>query len=194
MLGWVMRVAILLAAVVLLVTTNALLAGAKVAIEFDRAFDFAPVQTWAWNPDGPGDVRMARSRDDDPEAMQQKAEPIILDAVAYEMGRRRLQAASANPDVLITYYLLLTNNVSAQTVGDFVPATPEWGLPPLIPATQSFKVVNEGGLVLDVSAQGRVVWRGAARAKIDIEATAKQSEALLRDAVHDLLRRFPPRR
>ena len=133
-----------------------------VKVEFDKTFDFKPVKTWAWNPQQPGEVKMARTREDDPEAMRKRAEPIILDAVAAEMTRRSMQPAKAEPDVIVTYYLLLTTSMSAQTMGQFLPATTGWGLPPFAPATQSLEMMNRGSLVLDISAKGTVVWRGLA--------------------------------
>ncbi len=60
------------------------LEGVDVNVEHDKAFDFKSVRTWAWNPKRPGDVMMARTQDDDPEAMKRRAEPLILDAVATE--------------------------------------------------------------------------------------------------------------
>ena len=162
-----------------------------VRVDFDKAFNFKPVRTWGWNPNGPGDVKMARTPDDDPEAARRQAEPIILDAVAAELTRRGLTQAS-NPDVFVTYYLLLTMGQSAQTMGQFLPTTPEWGLPPFAPQTTSLEIVNQGSVVLDISAKGEVVWRGIAQAKVKMDADEKKREALLREAVRDLLRRFPP--
>ena len=184
------RIAITTAVVLLSIGTTA--AGVDVKVDFDKAFDFSGVSTWAWNPDGPGEVRMARTKDDDPEAMRKRVEPIVTEAVMGEMTRRGLRHAVSAPAVLVTYYLLLTTTVSAQTVGQFVPATPEWGLPPFVPATQSLRVMNQGSLVLDVSAGGRVIWRGVANARIKLEADDRRREALIREAVRDLLRRFPP--
>jgi hypothetical protein len=164
-----------------------------VKVDYDKTFDFTKVKTWAWNAEQPGDVKMARTQEDDPEAMRQRAQPIILDAVGTEMGRRGLQAATAAPDVTAFYYLLLTTSVSAQVIGQFAPTTFEWGLPPIAGATQSFKVVNQGSLVLDISSAGRVVWRGVARAQIKMDADSRKRESLIREAARDLVKRFPPR-
>jgi hypothetical protein len=142
---------------------------------------------------GAGDVVMGRTPDDNPEAMKRRAEPWILDAVATAMASRKLQQATADPDVILTYYLLLTTGTSAQTMGQFLPATTAWGLPPFAPATQSLQVMNQGSLVLDLSAKGTVVWRGVAQAQIKLDADDKKREALLREGVRDLLRRFPPK-
>ena len=167
------------------------LAGVDVRAEFDKKYDFKSVRTWAWNPEGPGQVRMARTPDDDPEAMRKRAEPIIVDAVTAEMTRLGLKAGSYAPDVFVTYYLLLTIGANAQTLGQFVPSTPEWGLPPFAPATQSLTIMNQGSLVLDVRSKEAIVWRGVAQAKLNTDTDAKKREEVLRESVRDLLRRFP---
>jgi hypothetical protein len=169
------------------------LEGVKVQIDHDKTFDFKPMRTWAWNPQGAGDVKMARTQEDDPGAMKRKAEPWILDAVAIEMKRRGLQPAESQPDLTVTYYMLLTTSMNAQTMGQFLPATVSWGLPPFAQATQSLEMMNQGALVLDLSAKGNVVWRGVAQAKIDFESTDKKREALVREGVRDLLKRYPPK-
>ena len=168
------------------------LAGVTVRVEFDKKFDFKPVRTWAWNPQGAGDVKMARTPNDDPEAMKRRAEPWIMDEVATGMASRKMQQATAEPDLLLTYYLLLSITGSAQTMGQFLPGTTAWGLPPFAPATQSLQVMNQGSLVLDLSAKGEVVWRGVAQAQIKLDSDDKKREALIREGVRDLLRRFPP--
>lgn len=179
---------------VLSLTVEATLARVDVKIDFDKAFDFKAVRSWGWSPAGPGSVRMARTAADDPEAMTRNVEPIIVDALTSEMARRGLPQAPSEPDLFVTYYLLLTTNIQAQTLGQFLPATSEWGLPPFAPATQSFRILNQGALVLDLSAKGAVVWRGVAQAHIKMDVEWKKRETLLRAAVKDLLRRYPPKR
>jgi hypothetical protein len=183
--AWVSVAAILLA--------GATASAVDVKVEFDKTFDFKAVRTWSWNPEGPGDVKMARTPDDDPEAMRKQAEPLIVNAVAAEMGNRGLALAAAAPDLLVTYYLLLTTSAASQTMGQFLPGTTVWGLPPFAPATQSLQVMNRGSLVLDLSAKQQVVWRGVAQAQITIDSDDKKRAALIREAVRDLLRRFPRR-
>ena len=136
-------------------TPTALLARVKVNINFDKKFDFKPVRTWAWNPGEPGQIMMGRTAEDDPKAAQKLAEPIILQEVASELTKRGLTAATGQPDVTVTYYLLLTTSINAQTVGQFLPATLDWGLPPFPQATQSLKVMNAGSLVTRFQLQGR---------------------------------------
>jgi hypothetical protein len=170
------------------------LEGVDVRVEHDKAFNFAAVKTWAWNAKGAGNVIVARTQEDDAEEMKRTAEPWILDAVETEMMRRGLQRAASEPDLTLIYYLLLNTNMSTQTVGQFLPATAAWGLPPFAPATQSMKVMNQGSLVLDLSAKDVVVWRGVAQARVSLGIDDKKREALLREGVRDLLKRYPPKR
>jgi hypothetical protein len=170
-----------------------LMARVKVQVNYDKKFDFKPVRTWAWNPSGPGQLMMARTADDDKEAARKMAEPIILEGVASELAKRGLTAATGQPDLTVTYYLLLTSGVDAQYMGQFLSATPEWGLPPFPPATQSFKATNNGALVIDFNAKNDIVWRGIAQAQLDIGIDLKKREAVLREGIRDLIKRFPPK-
>ena len=162
-----------------------------VKIDHDKAFDFKGAQTWTWNAH-PGDVKMARTQEDDPEAMQKIAEPVIMSAVSDEMARRGLKQ-SPGASLVVTYYLLLSTATSAQTIGQFLPATTQWGVPPYNAATQSLEMMNHGALVLDMSAKNVIVWRGVADAKIKRESESVNREELIREAVRDLLRKFPPK-
>ncbi len=166
----------------------------KVRAQFDEKFDFTQVRTWAWNDTGAGDVKMARTADDDPEAVKKTAEPVIRDAVATETAARGLKAAdSSAPDIEITYYLLLGIGTQSQYMGQFLPTTGEWGIPPISGATQSYSVVEQGSLVLDLSAKDEVVWRGIAQAQIKPGTSLQKRETLLREAVRDLLKQYPPK-
>jgi hypothetical protein len=166
----------------------------KVTIDHDPNFAFKGVKTWDWNPAGRGQVKMARTQTDDPDAMQRRAEPIITDAVTKEMTARGLSQASGQPaDVLVTYYLLLTTNMSTQQAGQFLPIVANWGLPPFPMATTSIKVMNRGSLVLDLSAKDAVVWRGVAQAEVEMDSKEQQRETKIRSAVRDLLKKFPPK-
>ena len=183
---------VILAAAMALVL-GASVEGVDVRVEFEKKFDFKPVRTWAWNTEGAGRVIMARSSSDDAEAAKKVAEPLIVDAVTTEIMKRGLQPATSAADLTVTYYLLLSTNMTAQTMGQFLPATTAWGLPPFAPATQSLQMMNQGSLVLDLKAGSEIVWRGVAQAKISFDATEKKREALLREAVRDLLKRYPPK-
>jgi hypothetical protein len=184
-----------LAAAGIVLSTPVVLARVDVKVQFDEKFDFKQVSTWSWQAGDKGQVLMARSADDDAKASQALAEPFIVDAVAKEMVNRKMKpaASAAEADVTAFYYLLLTTTMNAQEMGQFFSANVHWRLPNFPAATQSLEMMNAGTLVLDLSAKGNLVWRAAASAKIPFEIDTKKREALVREAVRDMLRRFPPR-
>ena len=73
----------------------AVVEGVDVRVEHDKAFNFRPIMTWGWNPDGAGDVRMARTQEDDAAVAKKRRADLIMDAVATEMTRRGLKQAAA---------------------------------------------------------------------------------------------------
>jgi hypothetical protein len=180
----------ILAAVILL--AEPALARVDVKIDFDKSFNFKAARTWRFDPAGNGEVKMARTQKDDPDAVKAVAEPIIVDSVNTEMERLKLQKADA-PDLIVRYFLLLSTDQTAQTLGQFLPGTVSWGLPPFQQTTQSLKIMNQGALVIDLAAGGNVVWRGVAQSRLKPDTDFKKREATLREAVRDLLRRFPPK-
>jgi hypothetical protein len=168
-------------------------AAVKVNINFDKAFDFTQARTWSWNPNGAGQVIAGRTKDDDPESIRKLAEPIIFDEVSKQLPGRGLKPAAGMPDLTMTYYLLLTVGSSSQTLGQFLPSVAQWGLPPFPASTTSLEMIEQGSLVLDLSANNRLVWRGIGEAKIKVEFDRQKRADLLREGVRDLLRRFPPK-
>lgn len=185
---------ILSAALLTLSLAVVLDARVKVQVDHNPKFAFQNVKTWDWSPDSPGQVRMARTQTDDPEAVRRRAEPIILDAMTKEMTARGVaEAKGRTPDIVATYYLLLTTNMQTQSAGQFLPIVANWGLPPWPQATTSIKVMNRGSLVIDLAADGTVVWRGVANAELKVDATEKDRETRIREAIRDLLKKFPPK-
>ena len=168
------------------------LARVDVKIDFDKNFNFQAVRTWRFDPAGNGEVKMARTQKDDPDAVKAVVDPILVETINTEMQRIKLQT-SDTPDLIVRYFLLLSTDQTAQTIGQFLPGTVSWGLPPFQQATQSLKVMNQGALVIDVAGGGNVVWRGVAQAKLKPDTDFKKREATLREGVRDLLKRFPPK-
>jgi len=110
------------------------------------------------------------------------------------MPKRGLTAAAENPDLTLTYFLLLTVGNTAQTVGQFLPSTTAWALPPFVASTQSLEFIEQGALVLDLSANGEVVWRGVGEAQIKMDLDQNKRIALVNEAVREILGRYPPKK
>ena len=167
----------------------------KARADFDRSFDFKSLQTWAWDAAGPGEVKLARASDDDPEVVRRRVEPTLVAAVEKEMAASGFKKAAADavPDARVHYYVLVTVGTATQTMGQFLPTITEWGIPPYVPATQSFEIVQRGAIVLDVVSTkvSHVVFRGIAEGDIDKIKNDGERDAMIRDGIRDLVKKLP---
>lgn len=178
-----------------LVASNPL-ARVKVQSDFDPNADFTTLKTWSWPADGPGQMKMAITKDDDPEVLRKRFEPVIVAAVEDALAKKGFPKAAPGqaPDFLVAYFGLLSMNTSAQVMGQFLPGTMEWGIPPFEGRTQSLKIYEQGSLVLDVmTPDSKPMWRGIARAEVHRERPDAERDKNLRAAVNDLVKQFPPK-
>ena len=133
---------------------------------------------------------MARASDDDPAPVKKRVDPLVVAAVARELGARGWSPAPAGgaPDVTLHYYLLVTIGTNAQVFGQFLPAVPEWGVPPFNGGTQSLDIITRGSLVLDISSTSlsRVVWRGVAQTDLDESPVRSSTREIIDDAAREL--------
>lgn len=165
-------------------------------VESDPRFDFGAVRSWAWDPKGAGDVKMARAPDDDPEVVRRRIEPVVMAAVERELTKRGLAAAAgAAPDLAMHYYVLITIGTSGQEMGQFLPSITQWGVPPFAPQATSYEIVQTGSLILDALSPARdVVWRGIAQENIDKIKDTNDRDERIRKAVRGLIDKLPVKR
>jgi len=171
-------------------------AGMKVKAEFDKEYDFSKPRTFGWHPDGAGEVKLLMREGGDPEQIRARWEPTIKDAVQQEMTKRGLTPATSGvPDLYLNYYFLSGPNSEAQTRGQFIGAIPPWGVPDFEMTTTSLKIFEQGTLILDIidGPKRQIVWRGIAEAQVDRQRTPVEREKRLREAVGELLKKYPPK-
>jgi hypothetical protein len=190
------RLSMIVVALALAIGTSVLIeAKVRINTQKDETFSFRGLHTWSWHPEGVGDVKMALTPDDNPEAVRTRFEPVIKDAVERSLTERGLTMAPAGqtPDLHVIYYLLISTDMNRQTMGQFVPAATAWQLAPFPGATQSLKVIEQGSLVLDVNAAASrsLVWRGVAQAELHRQRTPAERETRLRAVIGDLFKKFP---
>jgi Domain of unknown function (DUF4136) len=171
-------------------------ADTDITIEYDKTFSFAGLNTWAWHPDGAGDVRLALTPDDDPKRVAARLEPVILPATERELASRKIARVAADrAQLLLHYYALMTLKDFAQVHGQFLPALPDWGLPPFSASTSAIGVYPVGTIVMDITVPNRdgIVWRGAARREVNFENSDQKRREVIEKAIRDLFKDFPPR-
>jgi hypothetical protein len=185
----------LFVALVTMIAGVAIAAKIKVRVEYDKTFDFRVFHTYAWHPEGAGEVKMLQNTDD-PEQIRSRLEPVIRQAVDQELAKRGItQATSGTPDFYVNYYLLIGPGSSSQYQGQFIGAVPAWGIPDFMMSTTSLKAFEQGTLILDVAAVSlkSVVWRGVGEAEIDRQRTDAERHKRIQDGVREMLKNFPPK-
>jgi len=167
-----------------------------ITANFDKTFSFAGLKTWAWHPDGAGEVKMAVSASDDPKRVAGRVDPVILPAIERELRTRGFTRTDGAADLYVHYYVLATVQTSSQYMGQFLAPIPEWGVPPFAPVTTAVEIFPFGTLLVDITspAKNAIVWRGSAQRKIDLEKPDSERRAVLERAIHDLISRFPPKK
>jgi len=180
----------------LAITTVGIQAGMKVKVEFDKLYDFTKLRTFAWHPDGAGEVKILELHGGDPEEIRARWEPTIKDAVEQELAKRGLVPATTGaPDLFLHYYFLAGPNSESQYRGQFIGAVPNWGVPDFEMTTTSLKIFEQGTLVLDLidAPKRSIVYRGIAEAEVNRQRTPAEREKRLRDGVIELLKKYPPK-
>jgi hypothetical protein len=186
----------LVVAAALVLAVAVVQAGVKVRAEFDKEYDFSKARTFGWHPDGAGEVKLLMREGGDPEQIRARWEPTIKDAVEKELAKRGLvQATSGVPDLYLNYYFLSGPNSEAQTRGQFIGAVPPWGVPDFEMTTTSLKIFEQGTLILDIidGPKRQIVWRSIAEAEVDRQRTPVEREKRIREAVVELLKKYPPK-
>jgi len=189
----------LVVAILSLPAALAFAAGVKVRVEHDKTFDFKAIKTYAWHTDGSGEVKMLMSGSAarDPGDIQVKVEPTILQAVEDSLKKRGVVKVEPGQGALRAhYYLLVGAGQSMQQMGQFLPGTTAWGLPPFSAQTTAHEVYMQGSLIVDLSTpgdQGTVVYRGIAQTELEGKYTDAQRRQRIADAIAKMFEKFPPK-
>ena len=103
-----------------------------------------------------------------PEPLKAQWEPVILSSIEQTLASRGFtKAPIGTADLKVYYYVLIGAGTTAQTMGQFLPAVPQWGIPPFDAGTSALEVYPQGTLIVDLSspAAQTMVWRGSAQTR-----------------------------
>ncbi len=184
----------LVLAATIALTTALVAADVKVKTAVDKEFNFKGLSTYAWHPEGIGDVKVLQNTKDDAADLKARFEPIFVESLTRGLAGRNLTLITdGSPDLYVNYYLLIGPGSSSQNMAMFLPPISYWGLPSFVPATTSLQIYEQGSLVIDVSSvkQGSIVWRGLAVAEVDRGRTEEERAERIRDGIASLMKKFP---
>ena len=170
----------------LLLGTLAACSPITVRSDHDTTADFSRLRTYGWLQK-PSDLPR------DPRIDNDLIDSRIHAAVNDELQSKGFSEAE-NPDFRVTYHVVLQRKLDVQSF----PVAYGYGLGRVGAMSTDVRVseYETGTLLLDVvdSASNELVWRGSAEARIDPNRTPQERTKLIREAVHEMLERFPPKR
>jgi len=182
------------AAAAFTVAATVIVSATKIETNRTKTFDFSRLKTWDWSPAGPGEIKVWLTAQSKSEPVQREYAPVIVRAAEDALSRRGYTKPSGGPpDFVLTYYVLITASTQSHEIGQFLPATLEWGLPPFAAQTQSLRVYPQGTVVFDVASPDKdtIVWRAVAQAEIELQRTSEKRAARLTEVVNEVLNKLP---
>lgn len=170
----------------------------KVKTEYDRKADFASLRTYTWLPTPPYTTTMAPQARDERFERETLDEPIraAMDRVLISKHFTFAEPGSS-PDFYIVYYAAMGVGMNTSVLGEHYAYLTGWGSPlPGTTATQSFRVIEEGTIVVDILRGDRTIaiWRGQATGAVDRTRTVEQRLRNIEEAAKKLFAKFPPKR
>ncbi len=165
----------------------------KIEITRDPFARFPKSGTFAW-------LAEASTVPEDPRVNRAEVEARIRAAVERHLASRGYQLSSeGRPTVCIAYHAAVGGGLDAAAINDrywswgYGPDG-AWGFGPnRTVAYESGPTFERGTLILDIvdPETKRLLWRGAASAEIDLEATTEAKDRRVDDAVKGMLEKFP---
>ncbi len=158
---------------------------AELQHEFDPGVDFSGYRTFAWITPREGAFTQARRPQVD-SAIRGAVEEALM-----EKGFRKAEGDEA--DLLVAYHAGLDRVMDTQNLNTYY--GDPWVIGTRWSETSYVRQYQEGTLVIDISdrRESRLIWRGAAQARLRGDETVQEIEKKAREVARDILKPFPPR-
>ncbi len=159
----------------------------SVSVDYDTQADFSGYRSLGWlpEPQATGNPRV------DSPLLQQR----IRQAIETQLGSQGYVDA-ANPQMRVGYHLSIETRLDVRTVDSYY-GYGHWSGRNVDIRGEATTYVNEyerGRLVIDVvdTLRNALVWRGVGERRLRSEPTSDQVTQSVRQAVAEILERFPP--
>ena len=161
----------------------ALLARAKVSVDYDRKADFSRIQTYAWKAGTPADNRLMEQR--------------IHKAIDDQLQAKGLKQVDAAPDIYVVTHVSTSNNPQIDVQGFGYGGWYGWdGWVVWGPATSvQLRDVLTGTLIVDIlgGETKLLIWRGVASGTLGQLPDPDRIAKKVLTVTDKMFREFPPR-
>ncbi len=159
----------------------------SVSVEYDTRVDFSGYRSWGWLPE-PGATGNPRA---DSPLLHQR----IRQAIEAQLESQGY-AAAADPQIRVGYHVSTEKKLNVRTVDSYYGYRHSSGRSTEVrgEATTYVTEYKRGTLVIDIVDASRdvLVWRGIGERRLRSEPTPEQMNQSVRQAVAEILERFPP--
>jgi hypothetical protein len=174
-----------LIAVALLVVLGGCSGGMEIQTDVDPAADFSGFKTWNWVP-------VSAEKTGDPGVDDGVVRTRIQNAVEEELTKRGYLKSTDTPDFLVNYHTAMKDELNSMEMQEYYEAQTYEEFRKDVTYTYTW---HKGTLILDFidAKSNKLVWRGAARAEVNLNDSAETKKARISKAVERMLREFPPK-
>ena len=166
-------------------------AGTSVQSDYDPAYDFSQLSTYAWAE------RTEEGKD--PAVYNNIVESRVKEAVNQALKAKGFREVSSNPSFLVAWHGAIDQQHSVSTVGTSYGYGwgwyGGWGGPGMTTSTTYVSTWDEGTLIIDVVhvSANKLVWRGSAQGEVDEYSNdPERMQRDLNEAVTKMMATFPP--
>ncbi|UCH84301.1 MAG: DUF4136 domain-containing protein [Candidatus Latescibacterota bacterium] len=172
-------------AALLLAVVGGCSGGMEIQTDFDKETDFRGYSTWDWVPEPAQETG-------DPGVDDPIVRTRIQNAVEEELTKRGYLRSTDTPDFLVNYHTAMKDELDVVEVTDYYDRMPYTEFEKDVTYTYTW---HKGTLVLDFidSASNKLVWRGIARAEVNLNDSPENKKKRIAKAVERMLREFPPK-
>jgi len=159
--------------------------GMEIQTDFDATADFSRYSTWDWVPEPAEETG-------DPGVDDPIVRARIQSAVAEELAKHGYLRAADAPDFLVNYHTAMKDELDVVEMQDYYDRMPYNEFQQDVTYTYTW---HKGTLILDFidSDSSKLVWRGVARAEVNLNDPPDKKKKRIATAVERMLREFPPK-
>lgn len=163
-------------------------------VDYDDTLTFSGLKRYAWVPDTP--VKSGNPAIDSNTLLQDR---IRQDIVTW-LETHGYSYNPTNPDFLIAYQIIVENKTKMTVMNDYYDYPLRWGyrypLRTVNTPRQTVYEYRQGTLIIDMvnPATRKLMWRGSATDEVKQSSSIEQRNQRVREAVDEILQRFPPDR
>jgi hypothetical protein len=163
--------------------------GIQVSQDYDQAYDFSGLKTFAWKPNKDNEYGLA-----DNDLVDARIRNAIVNTLS---ARQYTLADSGEPDFYISYHVTVEQKISTSNVSGGISvgrsSRGRYGSVGIGTGSQ-VRAYDQGTLLIDVTetVDKKLIWRGISTQTVSEHSDPEKSTSQINETVEKILAQFPP--